>query len=804
MPAKRYALGFALLVAACGAGGGSDDGAGGKDPNGADKNAPADDPNAIDPAVAAQLAEKPWEVVSKKGETYLPDVFYADAPMNEQIMPYALDGHVMIDRLVYPTLGNPNLYTKSDATDEFMMVLRIEDGAYDFLGKAPSVDTTRDMSNGFAFFLIPRSGRDGNTESTSAISSGRGTDVIRIFPNDVKVNDVPADLPDSLKARKTVRFVFDQGAMSKVPAGLYDVRFEMRQSDSIYKSVYEYQYNAVRVFDAEPEEHTVINVTDTQVSVGDLYHSKTKDRLDQFVQFLNTSSDPNVRAASFITFNGDLHNGGSPGSLRQRTVATTYNEEAKAIVASLKYLPFPIFLTVGNHDGYVSTGQVPGAVVTADDLLFDSLDKVINDANPKAWPGFQLDAFHKFLDATSSNQLGGKHVDTFDGRFGKAYKELPADSRNYILYDGFHQWKKTYGPLAYSWKFGKSFYVSLNSFELRQHRRTGWGMYTVNYGGAMTDTQMEWLDRELLRAKTDKSDVVLLAHHDPRGGHKGEDLGYYFDQLDYESIYQSAINYLVGKAFDPIVCKLPDWSLPRGQVDSCMHDGLQEWMRPDPDFDGDWMSGVELMKRFTGNPTVRTVILGHTHYNSLEVLQTGDELLPGQFKVDESNAREIASREIENPVRGYAVLQANARIGRAGALTWYQDYDANNVPMNAIVERAVAFGKMTDRVFPQAQRVLDAPAGMARELVVLRLVSNADLASQTVTSSGNSALGFGVLHVTKKSDARAYDKAQINSVTFFVNSGANIFDLEKTIDLDRTKHLAPHDQSNPIQQIYSW
>jgi len=124
--------------------------------------------------------------------------------------------------------------------------------------------------------------------------------------------------------------------------------------------------------------------------------------------------------------------------------------------------------------------------------------------------------------------------------------------------------------------------------------------------------------------------------------------------------------------------------------------------------------------------------------------------------------------------------------------------------MDAIVAKTMAFGKLTERVFPQAQRFLDAPAGMARELVILRLVSNADLASQTVTASGNSALGFSVLHVTKKADARAYDKAQVNKVTFFVNSGANIFDLEKTIDLDRTTRLGAHDKSNPIQQLYSW
>ncbi len=48
-------------------------------------------------------------------------------------MPWTLDGRTMIDRLVYPTLGNPNLYVKADAEDELVMVLRIEPDAFDHL-----------------------------------------------------------------------------------------------------------------------------------------------------------------------------------------------------------------------------------------------------------------------------------------------------------------------------------------------------------------------------------------------------------------------------------------------------------------------------------------------------------------------------------------------------------------------------------------------------------------------------------------------------------------------------------------------
>jgi len=789
------------------------------------------------PTIEEQLAEKPWEVISKKGETLLPDVFYADASQNEQIMPYAIDGHVMIDRLVYPTLGNPNLYTKSDQADEFVSVLRIEDEAYAHLGlkEEPIAGSTlsrlpfkNDAQTGFTFLLVPRESRPNNTEATTAISSGNGTGVIRIYPSKAFVNPIPADMPAALKKRKTIRFVFEQAAMAKVPPGLYDLRFEVRQENDLYKpagntvGIYEYQYNAVRVFDQEPEEHKVINVTDTQVSVGDVYDSKTKDKLSELVQYLNTSSDPNVRSASFITFNGDLHNGGSPGSLRQRTVAWTYANEAKAIVDVLKYLPVPIFLTAGNHDGYVSTGHVPGAVKALDTTLFDSLEGVSSEiaAKDRPWADFKWVDFQKYIASTEQKDaLGGLHRDVFTGGFARApkdsfadgWKEIPKADRNYILYDGFHQWQKTYGPLYMSWKFGKNFYVSLNSFELRQHRRSGWGMYTVNYGGGMSDVQMSWLDRELLRTKVSGDEVILLAHHDPRGGHKSLDPGYYFEQLEYRSVYQSAINYLVGKVWNSAVCKLPDWALSRDQNESCVHDGLQEWMRPDPELDcawsdrsgeyckkdaSQWFSGVELMTRIAKNPQVRTMLLGHTHYNQLEILQGGDEFLPGKLPIDgTASTAKFATLEVQNPIRAFAFQQASA------LRTEYDEHALSIVP---VADKNRLFADRINALLPLVPRTLDGPLpGVPRELMVLRLVSNADLASQTYTN-GTNALGFGVLHFTKKTDARAYPNAQINRMTFFVNKGANNFQNVKTVDLDRTKRIKPHDPESPIQQTFSW
>jgi hypothetical protein len=836
----------AALAVACGSGDGSPDPQPTNMPAAPAAMPPANmAPTSMDPSIADQLVEKPWEVISNKGETYLPNVFYADASQNEQIMPWALDGHVQIDRLVYPTLGNPNLFTKSDVNEQFMTVLRIEDAAYAHLNLKPEpladsallrLPVTNDPATGFAFFLVSRDARDANTTATTPISSGDGTGVYRVYPNDVFVNPIPSDMPATLAVRKTLRFIFKQAAMQRVPAGLYDVRMEVRNNNELYQptgsstGIYEYQYNAVKVFDTEPAEYKVINITDTQVSVGSIYGTKTKDKLVELVQFMNTTDDPSFVGSSFITFNGDLHNGGSPGSLRTRTVATTYNDEAKAIVDTLKYLPLPIFLTAGNHDGYVSTGQVPSAVATADTVLGDSLTSVVNDATPKAWPDFAITKFDAFLDQTAqADQLGGAHKDLFTGTFirnGKGqsftdgWKEVSRDDRNFILYDGFQQWQKTYGPLYYSHEFGKSFYISMNSFDLRQHRRAGWGMYTVNYGGAMSAAQLSWVDRELLRTKVTGDDVVLLAHHDPRGGHKTQDPGYYFEQLEYRSIYQSSLNYLVGEVIDPKLCELPPWAVGvAGQTDNCVHDGLQEWMRPDTDFDCGWderkgdmcdpalfdstkggthtyyFSGVELLKRMSTNPQIRTLVLGHTHFNQLEVLQNGDELVPGQFTIDAGAAKTLAALEIQNPVRGYAFLQDHS--GRVA------DYDRTTLPMEAITARNAHFAELINKVLPNAPRVLDAPGpGIPRELVVLRLVSAADLANQTY--NGSSAMGFSVLYLTKKTDDRQVANAQINKTTFFVNRGSNVFTNVKTIDLDRNVRLKPHDATNPIQQLYVW
>ncbi|MBL8609349.1 MAG: metallophosphoesterase [Myxococcales bacterium] len=795
----------------------------------------------------------PWEVRSRQGETYLPNVFYAEASETQQIMPLTIKGRHQIERLVYPTLGNPNLYVKADPNDEMMMVLRVENGLVDAIGGKlgarvegskylRKLDIDDDDQNGLRFYAVSRAAR-AKGESQGVVTAD-GRDVIRIKPSAILAhpND---DVPEAFKARTTLRVVFDQRAMADVPPGLYDLRMEVKKDGKIAAGAnggaYEVQYNALRVFERASDEYSIINVTDTQVSHSEpgrgpaartTFEVKTLAKLKEFVQRVNASSDPAVKNAAFVTFNGDLHNGGSPEALRPSRVAWTYNDEANAILDTLKELDFPIFLTIGNHDGYTATGQVPKVVDNVLGGVTDwitgsengTLEKTVKAATPKEWPGFDWNDYARFLAETKDDAAGGRHVDVFAGgfrrlrgaqTFAKGWVPVPANKRNYVLYDGFYQWQRTYGPTYYSWQFGKNRYVNLNSYELRQHRRSGWGMYTVNYGGGVSQVQAEWLEKELARAEKDSLDVTIVAHHDPRGGHNGKDYPYYFKQIDYRGMDESAKNYVLGEVLNPQICKhVPTWAQSTERELSCLHDGLQEWMRPDPEFDCDeedkvpndpdgrcdvarfneqrdshpWYSGYALLAKLHQRSAVRTMILGHTHYNSIEMMQSGSPLVPARVTLD---AESLAGLEAENPFRAKSL---GGKPGEAAGSAAHQGIVKEGKRMVVDLEAA------GHSAFDPARKA-DKLQGSKRELAILRLTSNSDLSAQK--HDGKAMYGFSTLAVKKRSDDRSYGVPQINAVRFFLNDGGS-FELVQEVALDRTKTIASAQVSaeNPLCSVF--
>lgn len=825
-----------------------------------------------------------WELLSKDCETYLPDIHYSDAIQNRQIADLRLKDpsgkrYYQIDRLIYPTIGAPNLFFQgltegkgANVDDEFVMMLSLPDSDYMNLledaGKGMSTKNARKLpfkpqtldkgsESGIFVYLSERSESQRSklfSKKTFGGNSKAGS-FYAVQPLGIWRYARPDEMPPALAERAKLKLIFGQEEMKDVPPGFYDVRIEIMDNGKMLAS--EFQYNAVRVFDKDFDQtnYEVLNVTDSQASVGVIplllgksFRQQTLERLAQMSSHMKklfasgqarNAAEEKVLKTAFITFNGDLHNGGDPLMLKPEDVAKNYNEEAIAILDVIKDLPIPFFLTAGNHDGYVSMGHAPGFIRKGQERIAKiAQENVANGAISKATAA----EFSKFIGETK-DLPGGNHVDIFDGhfvrraneqRYDKAWTEpTPGTKRNLPLYDGFNQWKKTYGPLTQSWAFGNTTYININSFDLRQHMRSGWGMYTVNYGGNVSPQQMIWIHREINRNfNGQKREAVLLAHHDPRGGHKNVAYPFYFRQVPFRGMDESFKNYVSGEVIQPKICEhAPEW-VKEKSTDlflGCLQDGLQEWMRPDPQFDCGRMgvvtsgpdkgqcdiekmrkdpnihpdySGYKLIHEMTTNRNVRTMILGHTHYNSLEVLQPGDRVVPDQFILDpqthESYAMSRSFFDAVNPVRLFSRWMGKEKKDRESKM--------EEMTMRGIVEETLKDVKVLSLVLELAGHSFERVMG-DHELVIMRFTSVAKLTEQEVRTDMD-AVNYG-FQVLSFDDSFEYSDKQkrsvVNGVTFLRNSEDGDFvpvNNGETVSLDRSQRLSSVDKKNPFEMIF--
>jgi len=160
--------------------------------------------------------------------------------------------------------------------------------------------------------------------------------------------------------------------------------------------------------------------------------------------------------------------------------------------------------------------------------------------------------------------------------------------------------------------------------------------------------------------------------------------------------------------------------------------------------------------------------------------------------LDTRDVERLAALEVQNPVRGFAWLWK----GRDHSID-ASDYDAQALAAAGIVAENGHFFREVENTARPFQRVLE---GNNRELAILHITCNADITQQTY--NGRTNLGFSVLHVTKKTDARAYDNPQVNRVSYFINADNHLFEDVKAIDLDRTARLGANDPQNPVAQTF--
>jgi predicted MPP superfamily phosphohydrolase len=102
------------------------------------------------------------------------------------------------------------------------------------------------------------------------------------------------------------------------------------------------------------------------------------------------------------------------------------------------------------------------------------------------------------------------------------------DGYNRILEDGFDFWQEYFGPLNYSFNYGKYHFTAVNSFDMSKLFRLTFLFIPLNWGGSITDVQLNWIKNDL-EAYDSKLNFLFL-HHNP--------------------LWDTSSNSLIGKSYE--------------------------------------------------------------------------------------------------------------------------------------------------------------------------------------------------------------------------------------------------------------
>jgi hypothetical protein len=180
-----------------------------------------------------------------------------------------------------------------------------------------------------------------------------------------------------------------------------------------------------------------------------------------------------------------------------------YREEYPDTLALWWARPLPTFLVPGNHDALALYELALKEGWWKDAISSVRCAKYVLEGDVTAVGVFQLLAC----------------------LFGDLKKMLFED----LSQDGLDYFHRHLGASDYSFDLGKFHFVGINSHAGTAERRHAFvlslgflgidfGASPVdNYGGTLTDGQLEWVQRDLERASARGQTIILFLHHDPRG-----------------------------------------------------------------------------------------------------------------------------------------------------------------------------------------------------------------------------------------------------------------------------------------------
>jgi len=89
--------------------------------------------------------------------------------------------------------------------------------------------------------------------------------------------------------------------------------------------------------------------------------------------------------------------------------------------------------------------------------------------------------------------------------------------------DGLKFWEKTFGPLYYSFDYGDTHFLSINSYDWSRRDRIGFSYLVFNWGGSIRQEQMNWIADDLSE-NSDTDQTIMMMHHNPLWDTTGDSL----------------------------------------------------------------------------------------------------------------------------------------------------------------------------------------------------------------------------------------------------------------------------------------
>lgn len=265
---------------------------------------------------------------------------------------------------------------------------------------------------------------------------------------------------------------------------------------------------------------------------GDVQNSQSTAGLRRFLQVadqrlrLERDKDDTVEAldealaahgtkrVEFVLFAGDLADNEAGSNLPKMALnffglwppRSSYAKENPTLAKELRRFQRPFVGVPGNHDGMVGYPGLLNSLLSG--LCFNV--RILDKANDYVPVLFR--------------------------------PPLPESLRGVPRYDGLAEWRYAFGPTSYAFQFRDHTFVGLNSFHLRQRERSGSGSVIFNWGGGVTQDDVDWVAEVLEKLPgsyaLEPGRQMLYMHHDPRAATPLKSTG----ELDAYGIYDDIDN----------------------------------------------------------------------------------------------------------------------------------------------------------------------------------------------------------------------------------------------------------------------